>query len=97
LIPAALDANTRQTGADLVWNWRLTPFTSANFNTMYLRSQVGTTDVQQITKLARATLSRRFRQDVDGMVEFRRQMLDSNGATGSYVENALSAYVSMRF
>jgi uncharacterized protein (PEP-CTERM system associated) len=93
----ALGSNTRQRGVDVVWNWRLTPFTSANFNTAYSRTQLTSTDAASTTKLARMTIATRLRPNLDGAVELRRQMQDSEVAAGSYVENAVSAFVSMRF
>lgn len=94
---ARLNGNTRQTGADAMWSWRMTPFTSANFSTAYNRTRLLAGEGQQVTKLARVTLAQRIRPGLDGFIELRRQMGDTNALTGSYVENAVSAFVSMKF
>jgi uncharacterized protein (PEP-CTERM system associated) len=92
-----LNANTRQTGADLLWSWRLTPVTSANLNASYSRTRELSTDALQITRLARIALTRRLKTNLDATIELRRQMQNSSVPEGSYVENAVSALVSMKF
>jgi uncharacterized protein (PEP-CTERM system associated) len=93
----ALDANTKQTGINGLWNWRLTNLTNATFNALYARTRLETTGALQKQKALRFVLATQLRPKLDGGIELRRQMLTSELAAGDYTENAIMAFLTMRF
>jgi uncharacterized protein (PEP-CTERM system associated) len=93
----SLDANTRQTGVNATWDWRVTALTSASLNAMYARTRLETTDALQRLKALRGVIAMQIQPKLNGGLELRRQMQTSDLAGGDYTENAISVFLSMRF
>ena len=90
--------NTKQEGVHALWNRRLSPLTSANFNASYTRTRSLTTDREDENKTIRIGLTRRLQPKVDGTLELRRKQLDSNqSSSDEYTENAITASINIRF
>jgi uncharacterized protein (PEP-CTERM system associated) len=93
----ALDADTRQAGVNALWQWRVTPLTSVSFNAGYARTKLESNDALQKLKTIRAVIATQIQPKLSGGLELRRQMQTSELAGGDYVENAIAAFLSMRF
>lgn len=94
----SLNDDTRSTGVNLLWNWRIAPHTNANLNAGVTRTTSNSgTDRQDDTKTLRASLTQQFGSNLNGMIELRHNERDSSQSTGEYSENAITASVNMRF
>jgi uncharacterized protein (PEP-CTERM system associated) len=93
----ARNANTRQTGANALWNWKITPLTDANFSAGYARTKQLSPDAIEHSRTLRAAIARQLQPNVNGVIELRRQSRSSDLAANDYVENAISAFLSIRF
>jgi uncharacterized protein (PEP-CTERM system associated) len=93
----ALNANTRQTGANALWNWKITPLMDANFSAGYARTKQISPDILEHARTLRAAIARQLQPNVNGVIELRRQSRNSDVAAGDYVENAITAALSIRF
>ncbi len=93
----ALNDETRQTGANLLWNWRITPRTSSNMNVGYAKTISLSTDREENTKSIRFGLTRQFQPKLNGSLDFRHIQRDSNLSGSDYRENAITASLNMRF
>lgn len=93
----ALNDETRQTGANLLWNWRITPRTSSNMNVGYAKTISLSTDREENTKSIRFGLTRKFQPKLNGSLDFRHIQRDSNLSGSDYRENAITASLNMRF
>lgn len=91
------DGSTHQQGVNALWNWRITPVTSANFNAGYSRTQQESTDAEQRLRTYRIALARQFQPKLGGVLELRRVNQTSDLAGSNFTENAVSASLSMRF
>jgi uncharacterized protein (PEP-CTERM system associated) len=92
-----LDANTRQTGVNGMWNWRVNDLMNATASAGYTRTRQDSSNAEQRQKIVTVALSTRILPKVDGGVQLRRQMQNSDIAASDYVEHAVTAYLSMRF
>lgn len=93
----SLNDETRQTGANLLWNWRITPRTSSNMNVGYAKTISLSTDREENTKSIRFGLTRQFQPKLNGSLDFRHIQRDSNLSGSDYRENAITASLNMRF
>lgn len=93
----ALNNETRQTGANLLWNWRMTPLTSTNMNIGYTKTSSLSTDREDNTKSIRFGLTRKFQPKLNGSLDYRHIQRDSNLSAGDYRENAITASMHMSF
>jgi uncharacterized protein (PEP-CTERM system associated) len=92
-----LNDNTRQTGATVTANWRLSPFTAVNLTGNVNRSKSLSQDRLDNTRSVRLNLTRQFARQVSGNVEVRRVKGATAVAGRDYTENAISASVSKQF
>lgn len=93
----ALNDETRQTGTNVLWNWRLSPLTSANMSAGYTRATSPVTDRKDNIKTIRLGLARKFQPKLNGSLDFRHNQRDSNQSGGDYRENAITASLHMSF
>lgn len=93
----ALNDKTRQVGGNALWNWRISPRTSANMSAGYTRISSPATGRKDDTKTIRLGLTRKFQPKLNGSVDFRHIQRDSNQSGGDYRENAITASLHMRF
>jgi uncharacterized protein (PEP-CTERM system associated) len=93
----ALDANTRQTGVNATWDWRVTALTNASLNATYARTRLETNNAMQRQKVLRGVVAMQIQPRLHGGLELRRQIQTSDLAGADYTENAISVFLSMRF
>jgi uncharacterized protein (PEP-CTERM system associated) len=93
----ALNDNTKQVGGNAFWSLRIGPRTSANLNIGYIRNSFPSLDRTDNDKTIRLSLTRQFQPKLNGSLEFRRLQRDSSQSGSDYSENALIAFISMRF
>jgi uncharacterized protein (PEP-CTERM system associated) len=93
----ALNDNTKQVGGNAFWSLRIGPRTSANLNLGYIRNSFPSLDRTDNDKTIRLSLTRQFQPKLNGSLEFRRLQRDSSQSGSDYSENALIAFISMRF
>jgi uncharacterized protein (PEP-CTERM system associated) len=93
----ALDANTRQTGINATWDWRVTALTNASLNATYARTRLETNNALQRQKVLRGVVAMQIQPRLHGGLELRRQIQTSDLAGADYTENAISVFLSMRF
>ncbi|MBA4141469.1 MAG: TIGR03016 family PEP-CTERM system-associated outer membrane protein [Nitrosospira sp.] len=97
---AALFANTRQTGGNALWSYRVSQLTRANLTFGYTRFTFLTTDRVDDLRLFRASVSRQLPQilpNLFSMLEYRHNNRSSNQPGGDYRENAVTASLNMSF
>jgi uncharacterized protein (PEP-CTERM system associated) len=92
-----LNDDTRQTGTNATWNWRITPLTSANASAGYTRMNWPVTGRKDDIKTIRLGLARQFQPKLRGSVDYRHIQRDSSQSGGDYRENAVTASVHMSF
>ncbi|MFA7317207.1 MAG: TIGR03016 family PEP-CTERM system-associated outer membrane protein [Sulfuricella sp.] len=93
----ALNDETRQTGANVLWNWRMTPRTSTNMSVGYAKTSSLSTNREENTKSIRFGLTRKIQPKLNGSLDYRHIQRDSNLSTGDYRENAITASMHMSF
>ncbi len=93
----ALNDKTKQMGVNASWNWRIGSRTSANFGAGYIRSNYPSLGRTDNDKTIRVSLTRQLQPKLNGSIELRHVQRDSSQSGGDYSENALIAYLSMRF
>jgi hypothetical protein len=93
----ALSQEIEQRGGGVLWSLRLGPRTTTNVDLGYTRNDF--TDISRTDDYitARANITRQMRQNLVGMVEVRRQELDSDAADSDYKENAITVSLRMIF
>ena len=96
VLPTAPNA-TKQTGASMAWNWRMTARNSWNLAGAYSRIETPSTgQIDHVTYVGMG-FTRQFQPRLSGTLGYRRQQNDSNLATSDYTENAVFATLKMRF
>lgn len=97
---AALLNNTRQTGVNALWSYRLSQLTRANIDLTYTRFAFLAVDRVDNLGLARVSLVRQLPQllpNMIGMLEVRHNMRQSSQPGLGYHENAVVGTLSMSF
>jgi uncharacterized protein (PEP-CTERM system associated) len=97
---AALLNNTRQSGVNALWSYRLSQLTRANIDLTYTRFAFLTVDRVDNLGLARVSLTRQLPQllpNLIGMIEARHNLRDSTQPGLNYQENAVVGTLSMSF
>lgn len=90
-----LDNTTKQLGGSALWNWRISPRTSAHISAAYTRNRSSSqTDYDKSIRLG---ITRQIQPRLSGSVEFRRLMHDSSLSSSAYIENAATASLLMKF
>jgi uncharacterized protein (PEP-CTERM system associated) len=99
LVPggAITTGDTRQLGASAVWSWKLSGRSNATFSADYSRMKLETINDEQRLKSYRAAFSHQFQPRLSGVIELRHNEQASDVAINAYRENAISAFVSMKF
>jgi uncharacterized protein (PEP-CTERM system associated) len=96
----ALLNNTKQSGANLLWSYRISELTSANLNLAFTRFNFLSTDRVDDFKLVNLSLTRQLpqiRPNLNSMIQFRHQERASNQPGGGYSENAIIASLNMSY
>ncbi len=96
----ALLNHTRQTGANVLWSYRLSEMTSANANFGYTRFSFLGTGRSNDFMLATLGLTRQFariRPNMSGTLQVRHNQGFSNQPGADYRENAIIAFLNMSF
>mgnify|MGYP001556817038 CR=1 FL=1 len=93
----SLEDRTRQSGLNVLWNWRMSPRTSINTSAGYSRINAEPTGRKSKNKTAGLALTRQFQPKLKGTIELRRHEQSTTESTGNFRENALSASISMGF
>jgi uncharacterized protein (PEP-CTERM system associated) len=96
----ALLNNTRQSGINALWSYRLSQLTRANIDLTYMRFAFPTVDRVDNLGLARISLTRQLPQilpNLVGMIEARHNLRDSSQPGLNYRENAVVGTLSMSF
>lgn len=97
--PALLN-NTRQSGANALWSYRISQLTRANLNLAFTRFSFLSTDRVDDLKLITLSVSRELPQllpNLNSMIQVRHNQRDSNLPGGDYRENAIIASLNMNF
>lgn len=94
--PNAL-TNTKQSGANVMWNLVFSPRTSANVSLGYNRASADLTGERDNNYLFRAAVSRDLQPKMKATLEYRRNQKDSNLSANNFQENALSLFLLMSF
>ena len=96
----ALLNNTRQSGANALWSYRISELTSANLNLAFTRFSFLSTDRVDDLKLISLSMTRQLpqiRPNMNSMIQIRHQERDSNQLGVGYRENAIIASLNMSF
>jgi uncharacterized protein (PEP-CTERM system associated) len=94
----ATTSSIRQTGAGVVWTWRVTAVDTSTMSVGYNRSESpGVNAREDSRKYFRAVYVHQFTPKMSGSVLYHRLDNDSNVVAGGYVENQISAQLQMRF
>jgi uncharacterized protein (PEP-CTERM system associated) len=91
------NGNTRQTGLNALWNWRVTALTSATLSADLTKSTLNLQASDQRIKTFRAAVARRLQPKLDGVIELKHATQTSDISANNYQENAISAFLSMKF
>lgn len=91
------DDNSKQIGANAMWNLQLSPRSSTNASLNYTRSSSTVTDQKTTYKTARLAMSTRFQPKLTGTVELRHSLQGSDFIGGDIRENAITAALLMQF
>ena len=100
--PAAisLQNHTRQTGGNLLWSYRISQFSRANFNFGYTRFSFLNSSRDDDLMLASFSVVKQLlqtRPNLFAAVEARHNRRESNQPGGDYRENAVTASLNMSF
>jgi len=96
VLPAAPNTSI-QTGASLLWNWRMTARNAWNLAPAYRRNESRNTG--EIANLTYVTmgLTRQFQRRISGSLNYRFQQNDSNFSASDYTENVVFATLRLGF
>ena len=97
--PASLanTGETRQTGISALWNWKVSALTSANFSADLVRRKVNASSTEDRLRTYKIALARQIQPKLSGIIELRHAEQASDTAANNYRENAIMAFVSMKF
>jgi uncharacterized protein (PEP-CTERM system associated) len=91
------NGNTRQTGLNALWNWRMTALTSATVSADLTKSALNLQASEQRIKTFRVAVASRLQPKLDGVIELKHATQASDISANNYQENAISAFLSMKF
>lgn len=92
-----LDDKTRQFGGGALWSWKFSPRTNINVSASYSKSRSISTGVMNSTKIMILGMTKQIRPKLNGSVDLRRSLQQSNQIGGGYEENAIIASLLMQF
>jgi len=92
-------ANMKSKGVNATWSWRVKPRTRVNLVLRYVRRHFPTIFPGRTDKLYRLSFSitRRFSENVVGLLRYRYRQRTSNAPLSGYTENRFMASVRMTF
>jgi uncharacterized protein (PEP-CTERM system associated) len=90
-------STVKQTGAGVVWSWRITPVGSSTMSLGYNRSETPGLAREDERRYLRATYVHQFTPKMSGSLNYHRLENESTSASGSYLENQVSALLQMKF
>ena len=93
----SFDDNSRSVGASGVWSYKFSPRTVSNANLSYTRTHSLTNDLTTSYKVARLGVTTAFQPKLNGSLELRRSLQNSNLFGGDVRENAITASMRMQF
>jgi uncharacterized protein (PEP-CTERM system associated) len=96
-LSALTTGDTRQTGLDALWNWRVTALTNAMLNADITKSKTNFNSTEERLKTIRAALAFRLQAKLNGVVELKHAVQTSGASGNNYRENAVSASLMMKF
>lgn len=94
---AVLTRDTTQTGGNILWNYRLSPRTSANINLGYIRTSYDAVNLKDDNMIVRAGLNKQFTSHITGSIMYYHLQRESNRNNSSYDANAVTATLNMNF
>ncbi len=99
LIDLSLQNHTRQTGGNVLWSYRLSELSRANFNMAYTRFSFIGHNREDDLVFASLSLVRQLQQrpNLFAVLEARHNRRESNQPVGDYRENAVTASLNMSF
>jgi uncharacterized protein (PEP-CTERM system associated) len=92
-----LSDTSKQTGANILWNWKITGRTSSSIGFGYIKNSFPSTNIETENRSINLSLSRIFRPKINGSLAVRRVWQESDAGIGDYRENAITATVHMTF
>jgi uncharacterized protein (PEP-CTERM system associated) len=93
----SLTDKSKQTGANLIWNLKISPISNANFGLGYIQNSFPDLDQKFDTKSLSLNLIRRLLPDINGSLGVRHIRRESSAGIGDYRENSITASIQMRF
>lgn len=96
-ITPGLLSNVRQTGANALWNWKLSPRTNTTVSAAYTRANSLNSGVIDNAKTLRVSASRQLQSKLKATLEVRRVQKESTLVIGNYNENAVTLYLLLGF
>jgi hypothetical protein len=99
LIDLSLHNHTKQTGGNVLWSYRLSELSRANFNMAYTRFSFVGHNREDDLVFASLSLVRQLQQrpNLFAVLEARHNRRESNQPVGDYRENAVTASLNMSF
>lgn len=93
----AVSDSITQTGAGLLWNWRVTARNAWTMSAGYTRSEfLASNRVDDLTNV-QMSLTRQLQPQIAGSLYYRWQQNDSSQSASSYTENAAGATLVLKF
>ncbi len=89
--------DTRQAGLNALWNWRIGTRTNATFTADFSKSRLNSTGTEDRLRTYRIAIAHRIQPRLDGVIEIKHAGQDSEIFANNYHENAISAFLSMKF
>ncbi|HKQ25364.1 MAG TPA: TIGR03016 family PEP-CTERM system-associated outer membrane protein [Burkholderiales bacterium] len=96
VLPDAPNASI-QTGAGILWNWRMTAQNAWNLGAAYSRNETPNTGEIGYLTFVTMGINRQFQPRLSGSLHYRFQQNDSNFGVNDYTENAVLATLQMGF
>ncbi len=93
----ALGEEVRQNGVSALWNWSISPRTNVFTNAAFNRASLETTDRRDDNITFRVGMTHQIQQKVSGGVEVRHLEKRSSQSNEEFRENALTAFLLVRF
>lgn len=93
----ALQDHTRQKGANVLWNWRISPRSSANLTLGTTQAESLSTGLKTDTQTVRAGFARQLQPHLKALLEYRHLHQESNQTAADIRENAFMASLLMTF
>lgn len=93
VLNSSLLNNVRQTGANALWNWKISQRSNTTFDVSYIKSNSVDIHVKEYNRIFRTAFSRQLQEKVKATLELRHVSKNSDLASGNYDENAATFYL----